>query len=179
VRKARLLLPPIALDAVSGQDHALLLPDWGRDRAACGCAGRTTGVPVFARHRRDRLQPWLAAWFAAILVLAPCARPSLPPDLAAAPADAPEAPATHDGIEGEPPAAGLSSAQPVTLGILSRPSLVETTLGVPPVKSPVLGPAVHQPVLARAGAIVLADAPTAVFQRSAVGTARTPTGPPA
>jgi hypothetical protein len=67
----------------------------------------------------------------------------------------------------------------VTLGILSRPSLVETTLGVPPVKSPVLRPAVHQPVLARAGAIVLADAPTAVFQRSAVGTARTPTGPPA
>jgi hypothetical protein len=50
---------------------------------------------------------------------------------------------------------------------------------VPPVKSPVLRPAVHQPVLACAGAIVLADAPTAVFQRSAVGTARTPTGPPA
>jgi hypothetical protein len=137
-------------------------------------------VPVLARaHQGDRLQPWLAAWFAAILILAPCARPSLPPDLATVPGGAPEAPAAHDGIEGKPPTAGLSSAQPVTLGILSRPSQVETTLGVPPVKSPVLRPAAHQPVLARAGAIVLGGAPRAVFQRSAVGTARTPTGPPA
>jgi hypothetical protein len=67
----------------------------------------------------------------------------------------------------------------VTLGILSRPSVVETTLGAPPVKFPVLRPAAHQPVLARAGTIVLGGAPREDFQRSAVGTARTPTGPPA
>ena len=140
----------------------------------------TTGVPVLARaHRGERLQRWLAAWFAAILVLAPSARPSLPLDLKdAAPAGAPEASA-YDRAEGEQPAAGLSSAEPVTLGILSRPSLVETTLWLPPVKSPALRPAAHKPLLAHGGALVLAGEPRAVFQRSAVGTARTPTGPPA
>jgi hypothetical protein len=125
------------------------------------------------------LQPWLAAWFATILVLAPCARPSLPVDLAApAPAGAPETPVAHDGTESKKPAAGLSSAQPLTLGILSRPSLVETTVGLPPVKSPLLRPAAHQSVLAQGGAMVLGGEPTAVLQRSAVGTARTATGPP-
>jgi hypothetical protein len=126
------------------------------------------------------LQPWLAAWFATILVLAPCARPSLPVNLAApAPAGAPETPVAHDGTESKKPAAGLSSAQPLTLGILSRPSLVETALALPPVKSPPLRLTTHEPVLARGGAMVRSSAPRAVFQRSAVGTARTPTGPPA
>jgi hypothetical protein len=136
---------------------------------------------VLARaHRGDRLQPWLAAWFAAILVLAPSVRPSLPLDLAtAAPTNAPQAPLAHDGAEGKQPAAGLRSAQQLTFGILSRLSLVETTLWLPPVKSPLLRPAAHQPVLAHGGAMVLAGEPRAVFQRSAVGTARTPTGPPA
>jgi hypothetical protein len=137
-------------------------------------------VPVLARaHQGDRLQPWLAAWFAAILLLAPCARPSLPPDLAAPPTGAADAPATRDRIEAKHPAAGLSSAQLVMLGIRSRPALVETTLGVPPAKAPVLRPAAHQPVPARAGAIMLGTAPSAIFPRSAVGTAHTPTGPPA
>jgi hypothetical protein len=134
-------------------------------------------VPVLARaHRGDRLQRWLAAWFAVILVLAPAARPSLPLDLTDA---APQARVPSHGAEGEQPAAGLSSAEPVTLGILSRPSLVETTLWLPPVKSPALRPAAHKPLLARGGALVLGGEPRAVFQRSAVGTARTPTGPPA
>jgi hypothetical protein len=142
----------------------------------------TTGVPVLARaHRGGRLQPWLAAWFAAILVLAPSARPLLPLDLtAAAPAGAQATPVAYDGTEGKEPAAGLISAEPLTLGILSRPSLVETTLGPPPTKLPLLRRSVGQPVLARgAAATVLGGEPRAVFQRSAVGTARTPTGPPA
>lgn len=141
----------------------------------------TTGVPVLARaHRGERLQRWLAAWFAAILVLAPSARPSLPLDLTdAAPAGAPQAAIAFDGAEGAQPAAGVSSAEPVTLGILSRPSLVETTLWLPPVKSPALRPAAHEPLLAHGGDLVLAGEPRSAFQRSAVGTARTPTGPPA
>ena len=94
------------------------------------------------------------------------------------PAGAPETAIAHDGTEGKQSAAGLSSAQPVTLGILSRPSLVETTVGLPPVKSPLLRPAAHQPVLAQGGALVQGGEPRAVLQRSAVGTARTATGPP-
>jgi hypothetical protein len=135
---------------------------------------------VLARaHRGGGLQPWLAAWFAAILVLAPCARPLLPLDLtAAAPAQA--TPGAYDDTEGKEPAAGLISAGPRTLGILSRPALVETTLGPPPTKLPLLRRSGDQPVLARgAAATVLGGEPRAAFQRSAVGTARKPTGPPA
>lgn len=138
-------------------------------------------MPVLARaHRGESLQRWLAAWFAAILVLAPSARPSLPLDLSdAAPARAQQAPVAQGNDEREHPAAGLSSAEPVTLGILSRPSLVETTLWLPPVKAPALRPAADKPLLAHGGALVLGGEPRAVFQRSSVGTARTPTGPPA
>jgi hypothetical protein len=140
----------------------------------------TTGVPVLARaHRGDRLQPWLAAWLAALLVLAPFARPSLPVDLAAAAPVAPHQFVADEGAEDEHPAAVLRSAQVLTLGILARAPLVETTLGPPPIKVPLLRPAADQPVLAHAGAVVLAGDPQPVFQRSAVGTARTPTGPPA
>jgi hypothetical protein len=140
----------------------------------------TTGVPVLARaHRGDRLQPWLAAWLTALLVLAPFAHPSLPLDLAIGPPAAPHQSVAQEGAEGEPPVAALRSALPLTLGILARPPLVETTLGPPAVKLPVLRPAADQPVLAQAGAMVLAGDPQPLFQRSAVGTARTPTGPPA
>jgi hypothetical protein len=134
---------------------------------------------VLARaHRGERLQPWLAAWLAALLILAPFARPSLPVDLAAAaPAAASEALARHDAERQQPPA-GLRSAPPLTLGILARPLLVETALGPPPAKLPLLRPASDQPVV-HAGAPAPAGAPQLVFQRSAVGTARTPTGPPA
>jgi hypothetical protein len=120
----------------------------------------------------------LAAWLAALLVLAPFARPYLPVDLAAAAPAAAEELAPREG-EHQQPRAGLLSAPPLTLGILARPPLVETALGPPPVKLPLLRPAADQPVLAYAGAPALAGAPKPVFQRSAVGTARTPTGPPA
>jgi hypothetical protein len=139
-----------------------------------------TEVPVLARaHRGERLQPFVAAWLAALLILAPFARPSLPVDLAAAaPAAASEALARHDAERQQPPA-GLRSAPPLTLGILARPLLVETALGPPPVKLPLLQAAAHRPAPAQVGATVLAGDPTPDFQRSAVGTARTPTGPPA
>jgi hypothetical protein len=135
---------------------------------------------VLARaHRGDRLQPWLAAWLAALLVLAPFARPSLPVDLGAAAPAAPHQFVAHEGAEGEQPMAGLRSAPPLTLGILGRPPLVETALGPTSVKLPLLRPAADLPLLAHAGAMVPAGDPKPVFQRSAVGTARTPTGPPA
>lgn len=124
------------------------------------------------------LQRWLAAWFAALLALAPFARPSVPVELAAVPAAPPEALVAHDDAQGEQPATGLRPAQPLALGILSRPSLLETTLGLPPVKPPLLRPAADQPVLASQVTTALGGEPRGVFQRSAVGTARTPTGPP-
>jgi hypothetical protein len=125
------------------------------------------------------LQRWLAAWFAALLAVAPFARPSVPVELAAAPAASPEALVAHDGPQSKKPAAGVRPAQPFTLGILSRLSLLETTLGLLPLKPPLLRPAADQPVLARGAATVLGGEPRGVFQRSSVGTARTPTGPPA
>ena len=144
-----------------------------------GRAQETTGVPVAARARRgDKLQPWLAASFAALLVLAPFARPSVPVELAAAPVASPEALVAHDGARDKEPAAKLRPAHPLALGILSRLSLLETTLGLPPVKSPLLRPAADQPVLALQVAIPPGGEPREILQRSAVGTARTPTGPP-
>jgi hypothetical protein len=125
------------------------------------------------------LQRWLAGWFAVLLAVAPFARPSVPIELAAAPVASPEALVAHDDAQGKKPAAGVRPAQPFTLGILSRLSLLETSLGLPPVKSPLLRPAADQPELARGPAPVLGGEPRGVFQRSSVGTARTPTGPPA
>jgi hypothetical protein len=128
-------------------------------------------------RRRDKLQPWLAAWFAALLVFTPFARPCLPIELAA-PVAPQEARVAHDDARGEPPAAELRPAQRLALGILSRLLLVETTLGLPAGNSPVLRPA-DPPMLANAGAAALDTEPRSLFQRSAVGSARTPTGPPA
>lgn len=137
-------------------------------------------MPVSARaHRGDRLQPWLAALFAILLALAPFARPSVPVDLGAGPAGSQEELVAHEGASGKQPAAELRPAQPLAPGILSRLSLVETTLGLPPVKSPLLRPAADQPVLALQVTTALGGEPREVLQRSSVGTARTPTGPPA
>jgi hypothetical protein len=124
------------------------------------------------------LQRCLAAWFAALLAIAPFARPSLPVDLAAVPSAAPEALVAHDEAEGKHPAAELRPDQRFTLGILSRLSLLETTLGLPPVKPPLLRPAADQPLAALQATTKGGGEPRGVFQRSSVGTARTPTGPP-
>jgi hypothetical protein len=57
--------------------------------------------------------------------------------------------------------------------------LVESTLGLPPVKPPLLRPVTAQPLLTRHADTVPGGERRAVLERSAVGTARTPTGPPA
>jgi hypothetical protein len=144
-----------------------------------GRAREKAEVPLSARaHRCDKLQRWFAACFAALLAIAPFARPSLPVDLAAVPAAAPEALVAHAEAEGKHPAAELRPDQRFTLGILSRLSLLETTLGLPPVKPPLLRPAADQPLAALQATTKGGGEPRGVFQRSSVGTARTPTGPP-
>jgi hypothetical protein len=101
----------------------------------------------------------------------------LPVHLAAV-AAFPEALVAQDDLQGER-AAGLLPAQPLTLGILSRLSLVETALGLPPLKPPLLRPVAEQPLLPRHANTVPGGESRVVFERSSVGTARTPTGPPA
>lgn len=130
-------------------------------------------------HRCDMLQRLLAACFAAILAVGPFARPSTPGVLAGPPVAAPEALVAHDGAKGQQPPAELRPGQSLAPGILSRAALRQTTLGLPPVKAPLLRPIVDQPVMARSGTTVLGGEPRGLFQRSSVGTARTPTGPPA
>jgi hypothetical protein len=102
----------------------------------------------------------------------------LPVDLATVPAASVEALVTHDAARGQQPATGLRPDHPLTLGILSRLSLLETTLGLPPVKPPLLRMAADQPALARQVTTALGGELRVVFQRSSVGTARSPTGPP-
>jgi hypothetical protein len=125
------------------------------------------------------LQRWLAAWFAVLLAVAPFTRPSVPVELAAFPAASPEALVAQDHAQGKKPVAGVLPAQPFTPGILSRLALLDTTFGLPPVKPPLLRPAADQPLLAIQTTTALGGETRSVFQRSSVGTARTPTGPPA
>ena len=130
-------------------------------------------------HRCDMLQRLLAACFAAILAVGPFARPSTPGVLAGPPVAAPEALVAHDGAKGQQPPAELRPGQSLAPGILSRAALRQTTLGLPPVKAPLLSPAVDEPPLAQQAATAPGGEPRKVLQRSSVGTARTPTGPPA
>jgi hypothetical protein len=102
----------------------------------------------------------------------------LPVELAAVPAASAEALVAHDEAQGKHPATGLRPTQPSALGILSRLSLLETKLALPPVKPPLLRPAADQPVFALQAASALGGDPRGIFERSSVGTARTPTGPP-
>jgi hypothetical protein len=157
----------------------LLLPTGpaiGRGRFA---ARETNEVPVGARaHRGHKLQRWLAAGFAALLAIAPFARPSLPVDVAAGSGAPVEALGTPDDARGKHPATGPRPTQPLALGILSRVSLLETPLGLPPVKPPLLRPAADQPGFAIQVTTALGGDLRGVFQRSSIGTARTPTGPP-
>ena len=125
------------------------------------------------------LQRWLAACFAALLAVGPFAHQSVPPVLAGAPVAPPEALVAHDHAPDKKPAAGMQPAQPLTAGILSRVSLLESTLGLPPVKSPLLRPVADPPALALQATTALGGELREVLQRSSVGTARTPTGPPA
>lgn len=139
-------------------------------------------MPVVKRaHRGRQLRCCLAAWFVALLAVAPFARPTLPVDLAALPAASVESVAAHDDgmVEAKQPGAALRPAQPSTLGILSRLSLLETALGPPPLKASLFRPsAAGGPLLAPRATTAFGSEIGQVFQRSSVGTARTPTGPP-
>jgi hypothetical protein len=128
-------------------------------------------------HRAWQLRCCPAAWLAALLVIAPFARPSLPVDLVTVPATF-VALAAHDAARGQQPRPGLRPEHSLTLGILSRLLSVETTLGLPPVKPPLLRPAADQPAFALQATTAFGGDLRGVFQPSSVGTARTPTGPP-
>lgn len=128
-------------------------------------------------HRAWQVRCCLAACFAALLAIVPFTRPSLPVHLTAFASG--EAHLEKGDLQAEQPAAGLRPAQPATLGILARLSLVETALGLPPLKPPLLRLVAGQPLLARHPDTVPGGEPRAVLERSSVGTARTPTGPPA
>ena len=132
-----------------------------------------------ARAHRGGVQRLLAAWFAALLAVASLGRPFVAVELTTVGVGLPEALVAQDHAHGKKPVAGLLSAQPFTPGILSRLAPLETILGLPPVKGPVLRPAADRPVLARSGATPRGGEPRGVLQSSAVGTARNPTGPPA
>jgi hypothetical protein len=123
------------------------------------------------------LERWLAAWFAGILAIASVASPSLPIELTA-PAALPK-PLVKGHAEGEKPPTGVLASQLDTTGILSRLPLLETALATSALKAPLPGQAADQPLWAPVAAMVPGGEPREVFQRSAVGTARTPTGPPA
>ena len=70
-----------------------------------------------------------------------------------------------------------AAAQPLALGILSRLSLLETSLGLPLVKPPLLRPATDAR-LAWAARTALRQRAAGILHRSSVGTARIPIGPP-
>ena len=146
----------------------------------CSAGRETTDLPRGTRANRcDMLQRWLAACFAALLAVGPFVRPSVPVVLAGAPLASADAVVAHHHAPDKKPAAGMQPAQPFTPGILSRLVLLETMLGLPPVKSPLLRPVADQPALALQTTTALGGEPREVLQRSSVGTARTPTGPPA
>jgi hypothetical protein len=79
----------------------------------------------------------------------------LPVDPAAVPSAPGESLVRHDEAEGKQPVTEMRRDHPLALRILSRLSLLEMTLGLPPVKPRLLRPAADQPVLARQVTTVL------------------------
>jgi hypothetical protein len=129
--------------------------------------------------RASQQRRCLAAWFAALLAIASFTHPPLPVHLAAVAAALAESPAAYDGIaQPSEPATLVPSAQPSNPGILARLPWIETTLELSPAKPPLLRMAVEPPGLASRVRAAFGGEIERTFQRSAVGTARTPTGPP-
>jgi hypothetical protein len=128
-------------------------------------------------ERSDKLQAWLAAWLAALLAIAPFGS-SLPVELAAVHTAVAEAVVADDHAQDEGPTHGLRPAQPTALGVLSRLSLLETALGLPPPKPPLLRATADQPVLVVQTTTALRGETRDIVHPGSVGTARTPTGPP-
>jgi hypothetical protein len=182
-QRAVCALPLMALDGSHGQDHPSPSAEWRRNRVAPLRGGERTEVPVNARaHRGERLQRWLAGGFALLLVIAPFTRASFTVHLAAVVAASTEVTAVDDAwiAQAKQPAAGLRPAKPSTLGILSRPSSLEPPPGLPPVKSSLLRPGTLENARAATPATAAFGGDVGpAFHRSSVGTARTPTGPPA
>jgi hypothetical protein len=106
--------------------------------------------------------------------------PAVPVHLAAVAAASVQSPAAYDDGMTRPsePATLVPSAQPSNPGILARLPWVETTLELSPAKPPLLRMAGEPPVLASQVGAAFGGEIERTFQRSAVGTARTPTGPP-
>ena len=132
-------------------------------------------------HQGRRLQSFLTVWFAALLAIAPIARPSLPVEQAAARAASVQSFDLRDQptAKAEDPGSRLRPAQPSAPGVLSRLSPVETTFGLPPLKPPLAWSGVANTSLVPPRAIAASDGEIGeAFHRSSVGTARTPTGPP-
>jgi hypothetical protein len=76
--------------------------------------------------------------------------------------------------------AGSRPAQPIGQGILSPALLAEAAFAPPPAKPPLLRPlAAAEPWVAARATGPLEDVARDAFHRSSVGSARTPTGPPA
>jgi hypothetical protein len=106
--------------------------------------------------------------------------PAVPVHLAAVAAASAESSAAYDDGMTWPsePATLVPSAQPSNPGILARLPWIETTLELSPAKPPLLRMAVGPPGLASRVRAAFGGEIGRIFQRSAVGTARTPTGPP-
>jgi hypothetical protein len=169
---------PSRLTVFDKEDHCSRLPDGLATLKSVRGPGDDRVLLGRREGRRWQARCCFAAWLAVLLAIVPFTRPSLPVQLAAVSA-LPEALATQGDLQGEQPAAGLRPAQPATLGILSRLSLVETALGLPPSKPPLLRPIAEQPLPLLHAHTMHGGEPRTVFERSSVGTARTPTGPPA
>ncbi len=134
-----------------------------------------------SRQEFGRLRRCLALWFAVLLAIGPLAHPPLPGIAAGLPFDSIASAASDDDGLGTPqePSSGLRAGQSAPLGVLSRLSSVETTLGLPPVKSALLRPSPAAPPLPAPKATSWhGPASDGFLHRSSVGTARTPTGPP-
>ena len=127
-------------------------------------------------HRALRLRSWFALWLAVLLAIGPFTR-LVPHGHLTAPAFAEASVATDD--QGDQPAARLLPVQPTPPGFVSRLSLVEAALGPPSLKPVPLRPVAQQPAPARHADAASGGEPRTVLERSSVGTARTPTGPPA
>jgi hypothetical protein len=174
-----LLRPLRRLDVSPGRDNCPALPGVAVTRLGSVRGIGDDRVLVGRRgHRAWQLRRCFALWLVALFAIAPFNRPSLPVELAAVSA-VPETLVAQGDLQGDQPATRLRPAQPSTLGTPARLSAVETAFGLPPVKPPLLRPVAEQPVAARHATMALGGEPRVVFERSSVGTARTPTGPPA
>jgi hypothetical protein len=120
--------------------------------------------------RASQQRRCLAAWFAALLAIAPFMHPAVPVHLAAVAAASAESPAAYDDgmIRPSEPATLVPSAQPSNPGILARLPWVETTLELSPAKSPPLRMAAEPPVLASQARAAFSGEIGRTLQRSAV-----------